>query len=537
MIVSGLHVMFSVALAMAFEPAADAATAPTPTVEPSPAPVSSQAAPAPGLAEAPSTGEPSSESVPVDEARPHEAPTPAEGSETEASPAALDDAEPPGEGPVEEGSTEPVALESDAPTDAPAPPARSFEFTPGVQVFVRSQTRINPDFDSAPDTATNPVAVLQRIRLQARAKWGPLSGFAQVQDVRNWGTGGSIGMHQGYVELAGARERKKALSGSIRVGRQEIALGRQRLIGPLLWLPGARAFDAVAAKGTVGRLDLHAFVSMMAPPQTFDRDPNDPDAGRIDSRGAQLSGLMLAARLHEAFSLEVLTLLDVADAVPTDIDRDRVIGDFGGRIWGKPFAGFHYDAEGHGQLGQVGSRHHQAWAGAGTVGYQRPHGRMRPGAELGYAIASGAACTNPTGSEEGCGAEGSSDFFNFYPTNHIHYGLVDLMNWSNTRDVEFAAKLAAGEWFQAKATYHLMQLHEPSGRWTNAGGALVGAGWDPDNESATLGQELDVTATARPWAPLMLQAGYGVFLPTQAGAALGGSSPQHFAYLWLVTTF
>ena len=65
----------------------------------------------------------------------------------------------------------------------------------------------------------------------------------------------------------------------------------------------------------------------------------------------------------------------------------------------------------------------------------------------------------------------------------------------------------------------------------------MGSGWDTTNTDRTLGHEFDVVATLKPWKPLMVQPGYGVFLPRKAGRTLGGDSPQHFVYLWLVTTF
>lgn len=40
-----------------------------------------------------------------------------------------------------------------------------------------------------------------------------------------------------------------------------------------------------------------------------------------------------------------------------------------------------------------------------------------------------------------------------------------------------------------------------------------------------------------PWKPLMIQPGYGVFLPMGAARLLQNSAPQHFAYLWIIAQF
>ena len=152
-------------------------------------------------------------------------------------------------------------------------------------------------------------------------------------------------------------------------------------------------------------------------------------------------------------------------------------------------------------------------------------------------MASGSRCTGSSAAGvANCGAATSSDFFNFYPTNHIHYGLVDLLGWRNMRDLEVSGSLAV-DWFSASLGYHFFQLNEASGRWRDAAGGQVGSGWDTTNTDRTLGHEFDVVATLKPWKPLMVQPGYGVFLPRKAGRTLGGDSPQHFVYLWLVTTF
>ena len=135
-----------------------------------------------------------------------------------------------------------------------------------------------------------------------------------------------------------------------------------------------------------------------------------------------------------------------------------------------------------------------------------------------------------------CGGSKSTEFFNFYPTNHVHYGIMDLFGWRNLRDLEAGFNFVPAKPLQFVATYHFFQLHQASGRWSNAGGANVGIGWDPNNTENNLGHEIDAVLTYRPWEPLMFRPGYGVFLPTGAGSTLGGPHAQHFAYLWLVFT-
>ena len=67
---------------------------------------------------------------------------------------------------------------------------------------------------------------------------------------------------------------------------------------------------------------------------------------------------------------------------------------------------------------------------------------------------------------------------------------------------------------------------------------LVGAGWDPQNRSRNLGHEMDVILRYRPWGPLALEAGYGLFVPVTAAKRItGGDDPLHFVYARVGVTF
>jgi hypothetical protein len=209
-----------------------------------------------------------------------------------------------------------------------------------------------------------------------------------------------------------------------------------------------------------------------------------------------------------------------------------MIGDFGARAWGEPVRGLSYDVEAHGQVGQLGGREHRAWAGAATMRGLAPLRPVAPGLQLGYAIASGHACTGEPGLA--CAPSTNRDFFNFYPTNHPHYGILDQLGWSNMRDAEVGLSVSDGEAFSISTTYHFFQLHQPRGAWRDAGGNLVGSGWNTGGAQPDLGHEVDVLLTARLWAPLWLQPGYGLFVPTGAGARLAGPAVQQFVFLWVV---
>ncbi len=86
-----------------------------------------------------------------------------------------------------------------------------------------------------------------RAALEARLE-GNVRVFVQFQDVRLFGEESStlsdyradnFDLHQGFVELTDV----PSLGGALRVGRQELALGEQRLVGAVNWAQQGRSFD------------------------------------------------------------------------------------------------------------------------------------------------------------------------------------------------------------------------------------------------------------------------------------------------------
>ena len=437
-----------------------------------------------------------------------------------------------------------------APESSPLPKNDKPVFTPGVQTWTRGQGRFNKDFGYN-EHSQNVGKILLRTRLQARVTWGPVQAIAQVQDSRVWGFESSTAaaeantdLHQGYMQLGGSKGKK--LSGWIRLGRQEISYGNQRLIGSLGWLPAARSFDALRMHGEYNKFSVDVFGALLMPMGVVTREipnPADPTTSITESArsiGTELVGGTATGNFHKALSVELIALGQREGGKNGNVHFDRRIGNVGARLFGNPVAGLRYDIEFNYQWGKNNHREHSAWAGAATVGYVYGKKDWRPGGHVTYAIASGDDCVFSAGNNEHCK---SQEFYNFYPTNHMHYGLVDLIGWRNVRDLELGAELSFNNVLKIKADYHFLQLHESEGRWSNAGGKTVGNEIE-GNKKSNLGHEFNVVFVAKPWKSLMIQPGYGVFIaddvakkmiaPEGSGDVL---KPQHFAYLWFVATF
>src|SRR6185503_7408733 len=107
--------------------------------------------------------------------------------------------------------------------------------------------------------------LLNRLRLNMRltpSSW--LKFNFQMQDARVWWKNQkpyappfqtTFDLRQGYVEVGDVEKKPIAL----RVGRQEINLGEERLVGSSNWTNTARTFDAVRAAMRYGKVRLDAF--------------------------------------------------------------------------------------------------------------------------------------------------------------------------------------------------------------------------------------------------------------------------------------
>jgi hypothetical protein len=94
-----------------------------------------------------------------------------------------------------------------------------------------------------------------RLTLDAATESG-LRLFIQPQDVRDWGeemserdrSADAVDFHQAFLEVG----RLPALGGLIRVGRQEVGLGEERLLGAPDWGQAGQTFDGVRFIRTSG---------------------------------------------------------------------------------------------------------------------------------------------------------------------------------------------------------------------------------------------------------------------------------------------
>ena len=227
--------------------------------------------------------------------------------------------------------------------------------------------------------------------------------FVQLQDVRTWGEetntlgdfrADNFDLHQGYIEL----KNMHASSVSMRMGRQAIALGGQRLIGAVEWTQQGRVFDGL-------------------------RLTTATQGGRVDLIGLKLAEASVATVNNDAYLFGVYGQI----TQPKDVDIElyglynRVEGvaktsqfTLGSRLLGKS-ANWDYRLEASYQTGKRAGRDVEAYMLGGRMGVTFAQGKSK--ITLWYDYLSGDDDLTDTKIKV---------FDTLFATNHKFYGFADL---------------------------------------------------------------------------------------------------------------
>jgi hypothetical protein len=405
------------------------------------------------------------------------------------------------------------------------------------ELRMSGEGRDNADFNS--DRLDGTVKVLNRLRLSFLRKFdhGILI-FAQLQDSRIWGEEGSslaslkaVDLHQAYLEI----DRVAGLPFRIRLGRQKLSFGSERLVGSYDWDNIGRAFDALNVQLGNDEQKLNLWLA-----QT--RDHNAPTVARNQEfGGAYFSSSRLLPTTFDAY---VLVLYDarnfesVADPAPPGVQdepsRTLTVYTLGARFNGQLAARFHYDLEVAYQTGQRGFRDISAYALALSAGYTFG-ARWRPAIHAGYLFGSG----------DGDPSDGNSETFsNLFPDAHREFGAMDYAGWSNVSAVKLGFAVSPRQHLSIGADWHLLALANAQDAWYRAGGFNVGT--PPEfyrravpGAGKRLSHELDIYATHVYREHLDLQLGLSKFFAGEFIKNTGGlrADDSIFGYLSIAIRF
>lgn len=331
------------------------------------------------------------------------------------------------------------------------------------KVSVSAEVRLRPEFrrnltqaiPNVPGAREEDLSVLLRSRLGVG--FDPtdhLRFFIQMQDSRDFGEEAAalpsplgddegIDLHQGYVEYANVGD-----SGfSFRVGRQEINLGAQRLVGGVNWSNVGRSFDG----GVMTYDDDNWTLNVLA------TAANKTLAGDQTWFGGAYTTWKNFPKGVLDFYYLLLQDNDGAAGAAAGTGDTQSVHTAGARIKSDP-GRFDLSAEGAVQLGKFGSNSVLAYASHAGVGYTFED-TYKPKLTLEYNFASG---------DDG-GNNKYTKFNNLFPTNHGKYGPMDLVAWSNLHDGHAGFSVMPSKSWKIGVDYHLLMVDK-----TGAGDAFGG---------------------------------------------------------------
>ena len=375
--------------------------------------------------------------------------------------------------------------------------------TMGSQLRLRTESRRNARFDGA-RPGNDEDYLLSRFRFDLA--WEPndwIAGIVELQDARIHGEqaisetrtpnifADRLDFHQAYLDVRSPASGPVPIS--VRIGRQKLVYGSQRMVSPLEWVNTARVFDGarIGVGAGAGR-KLDAFATRLVPVAPTAFNDHAPTGNRMFN--SQLHGvyysdtaLVAGAAVEGYWLLRRAARLD--DAVHTI--GTRVDTRYG------PWA---FDGELAAQSGSHGGLDHRAAllhvGGSYTTGLP---GRLK----LGTAFNLGSGDDDPTDGVH-------RTFDQLYPLGHAYYGYMDLFALQNLRNTEVTVEAALPRGTTLRVALQDFALLSPGAdAWYNVAGAVVHHAGDA-TISSHVGNELDITVRLRV-GPVGLEAGYGRF--------------------------
>lgn len=405
----------------------------------------------------------------------------------------------------------------------PAPVGLTGQFADWLQIRGEFRGRLE-DFTGGafkPDNSDG--YMLDRFRINATIAPSTVAKFVvQVQDARVFDkkAGGlatpfrdTLDLRMAYGEFGGARNM-------VRVGRQELVFGEQRLIGHLNWVNNARSFDGVRATITRQpfKFDIFATSVVTIQPDAFDRSGN----------GNALYGFYgSSATAIPRATIEPYFFFRQSDGVTLETGglgniRQATIGT---RLMGKLPRDFDYGIEMAEQTGSVATDDVRAWAGHWVMGktFAKASGKPRPFIEFNYASGD---------SDSKDGVRGTFD--QLYPTGHDKLGLADQVGWRNIDHLRGGVELKPKTQWQVSGSYHSWWLASATDALYSASGAAV-ARSAAGTAGRFVGQELDAQAVYTYSPQLQIAAGYAQVLP---GEFLKNTTPgESYGVSYLMVTY
>lgn len=426
-------------------------------------------------------------------------------------------------------------------------------WTVDVNARVRLESRERTTtLNRAVSSVTDDTWWLSRVRLGLKGEPFPRwAAHVQLQDSRQYGSDrGSVPFittsdGDDPLDLRQAYLESKTAAATWRIGRQVLALGDERLLGPSEWSNFGRSFDA--ARVTLPRVGagLDVFVASIVQIQPGAREgwhanhssSHDLFAGAY-SRFAPAADFAFEPYLFLRRSDHDLVYSSPAGTSrPYDIPQKIA-------TLGAKFAGplghptLRFDADAVAQAGEARARQrvgnafaypgpawleHRAWAAHAGIAWTPSIGSHPVRLYLEANRASGDR--DP--------ADGRTEsFLNLFPSNHKLYGTMDVIAWKNMREVAVHASTKLGS-VTARLEHHWFALDRTTDAWFRSSSSAQIRTFTAGTRTAPrrAGRETDATLSLPLGPHVTLELGGGHFAAGPYLHRTGGGSDAWFAYL------
>lgn len=307
---------------------------------------------------------------------------------------------------------------------------------------------------------------------------------------------------------------------TLRVGRQALLFGSQRLVSPLPWGNALRSWDGITGSMNIKSWKVTGFWSQFAVTDKYDF--NQADAG-TEFFGTYASGPI--GSLGNA-SLDVYGFglhRDIANFNGRQGEEDRYT--IGARLSGDlSDSNVDYDVETAYQFGEFGPSDISALMFATQLGYTLKALNMSPRIHVGLDYASGDDSDGDLGT-----------FNQLFPLGHAYLGYIDAIGRQNIIAINPGISLTPAAGLTLRANAHLFWRASDDDAVYNAGGGVIRSA--PEIDASKVGTEMDLTLQYAFSRASTVLIGYSRFFASDFIEDSGSDKTTDFVYVQTQFTF
>lgn len=321
----------------------------------------------------------------------------------------------------------------------------------------------------------------------------------------------------------------------VKLGRQTLVYGDQRLLGHLGWKDVSRTFDGILVGHKTDKYKADLFHVSPADIGAMGSIADGSDSGSgeslTNSQNTTLTGLYMTYNFIENLSSDFYYINWTNNSkVATDPKKD--VNTYGFRLFGK-WQSLDYTFEHAFQDGDWDATTDQdAVAVALKAGYTMDKWKTRLGVEYDHS----------PGDSDSTDTTHETFVFPFH-TNHMHYGEMDLFSWANMKDLSFNVKTSPKEGLTLFANYHILELDEATDDWLNVvGTGVVNATYGPGDaayKETDAGTELKLKAVYKVKAidNLKVALNYSIFSAGDAVKERNGGKADDAEFMYFLASY